>query len=146
MINLNTTPAFGFETETYKAGEYYRKDFQKRMAKLPHLDLTEKTDDPEYQNSKILQENIYIENARKVCNFVKIVGYIPFFGTFAGILRINSALKATEEELPNKFNHIARGCIEMTSLGCLLLIHDLILTLWRNRPRNDISVDHFVKV
>ncbi len=61
-------------------------------------------------------------------NFSKFLGYNPFFGFAIGQMRIEAAKK---HPLPNKFNHIVRGCIESFGLGFLLLIPDIILTGYR---------------
>lgn len=78
--------------------------------------------------------NFFFNNAKgawKTANIVKALGYIPLIGTLIGLSRISRAAKATKDELPNKFNHITRGCVELFSLGFLLSIPDLILTGYR---------------
>lgn len=64
-------------------------------------------------------------------------GYIPIFGTFAGLDRIrthSNMLKQEDLTTSTKivcYSHIVRGIIELTSCGILLLIPDLITTLIR---------------
>ena len=147
MVSFTSVPAFGFETATCNAEGCYKEmskkvtqkvlDLQKReMAKLniPELQgMPDITADPEYQKVMEEQYNNAAKGAWKTANIVKALGYIPLIGTLIGLSRISRAAKATQEELPNKFNHIARGCIELFSLGFLLLIPDLILTGYRAR-------------
>jgi hypothetical protein len=70
---------------------------------------------------------------KKNHNMIKKVGYVPIVGCVVGIVRI--FIIATNQDwmgpLPNKFNHIVRGTIEFLSLGFLLIIPDLIITIHR---------------
>lgn len=154
IMYFTSVPAFGFETFACNAESCYKEIAQKtsqktlnlQMAKLnaviPDLQETPYFDDPEHQ--KIRDESITnaAKGAWKTANIVKALGYIPLIGTLIGIDRISKAMKATKDELPNKYNHIVRGCVELLSLGFLLLIPDLILTGYRAynvRNRNVIT-------
>ncbi|MCB1112890.1 MAG: hypothetical protein KDK72_09585 [Chlamydiia bacterium] len=75
-------------------------------------------------------------------NLFKIAGYVPVIGTIIGIARIIQSIQMIKEENksgfgPNRYyvefaaGNISRGVIEATSLGCLLIIPDLILTVAR---------------
>jgi hypothetical protein len=144
MVNFTSIPAFGFETATCNAIEYYKErskkasqkvlDFQKReMVRLniPIPEFHEIFDITGYFEKVEEQYNNSAKSALKIANILKVVGYIPLIGTLLGIARILRAAKTTKDDLPNKFNHIARGCVELLSLGFLLLIPDLILTGYR---------------
>jgi hypothetical protein len=119
MRLVSPVPAFGFEIASYYGKDYYTKAYEKAKT----VDLVEVADNLEALN--------WVKSAYRVTNFVKFLGYIPLIGTFVGINRILAARKASRNEMPNKNDHILRGGIEAFSVGILLLIPDLILTLIR---------------
>lgn len=142
MVNFTSAPAFGFETSTFNAEGYYKEISKKAAQKA--LDASKKSmaalNIPALQGMPDITEdagfleeqyNNAAKSARKTANTVKALGYIPLVGTLIGLSRISRAVNANREDLPNKFNHIARGCVELFSLGILLLIPDLILTGYR---------------
>lgn len=145
MVNLNSAPAFGFETSSCNAEGYYKNLFetqQKKAAKIQKVriaqlnlpDMPNTTDvynDPEFQKLMDERNTKAAKSAWKIANLMKILGCIPLIGTLIGINRISRVVKATKQELPNKVNHIVRGTFELFSLGFLLLIPDLILTGFR---------------
>jgi hypothetical protein len=130
MINFTSAPAFGFETATCNAvGHYIKKRSQRQLETMKgQLGIVDLTVKPKLQKAA---EDYYSEwaiTAWKASNVVKVLGYIPLIGTFLGLSRILEAALSTKEDLPNRYNHIARGCVELLSLGFLLVIPDLILT------------------
>lgn len=146
MIKLNCAPAFGFETTFCNSEEWY-KDLSKKQTKtieenlqknaaqlnIPEIQnsINDLTTSPEYQGLMGDIQNDAARNAWKVANLVKVLGYIPLLGTLIGINRLARAVQADKNDLPNRCNHIVRGCVELLSLGALLLIPDLILTCYR---------------
>jgi hypothetical protein len=152
MVSFTSIPAFGFETATCNATGFLQemqkkdvpkvRDLQKEvlsqhmsnMQAIPGLEnMPDLADEAMAGVEEFNQElgNSTAKSAWKTHNIVKALGYIPLLGTLIGLGRISRSAKATQEELPNKFNHIVRGCIELCSLGFLLLIPDLILTSYR---------------
>lgn len=65
-------------------------------------------------------------------NICKLIGYLPLLGTIMALSRTINILSISKERMSNKFNWIARGAIEFLSLGFLLIIPDIIATLYRN--------------
>ena len=123
MVNFTSIPAFGFETASCNAEEFYNetniKGFE-YIGKPEHMEMV-------YKNLSNAAKKAW-----KTSNVVKALGYIPLIGTLIGIDRISKAAKCNKDVLPNKFNHIARGCVELFSLGFLLLLPDIILTGYRS--------------
>lgn len=133
MINLTSAPAFGFETASCNAQEYY-EDMYRNAYDSKRKQYAELSPGQDFPLSDRDVNNICRNSAKtasKVANIVKVLGYIPLVGTLIGLSRISRASNASHEALPNKFNHTVRGCIELCSLGFLLLIPDLILTGYR---------------
>lgn len=75
-------------------------------------------------------------------NICKIAGYIPLIGTIVGLVHLKKINDVSKEgnldpeeydsaSLDNKVSWIVRSSIEFLSLGFLLLIPDLIATLYR---------------
>lgn len=65
-------------------------------------------------------------------NIVKLLAYFPLSGTFIGAVRIFVVMEAPKEIFPNRVSWIIRGAIEFFSLGFLLFIPDLIMTIGRS--------------
>ncbi len=145
MVNLNSAPAFGFETSSCNAEGYYKNLFetaQKKAAEIQKANIAQLDfpdmpnvadvyNDPEFKKIMDEQNTKAAKTAWKTANLMKRLGWIPLLGTLIGINRISRTVKATKQELPNKVNHIVRGIFELFSLGFLLLIPDLILTRFR---------------
>lgn len=66
----------------------------------------------------------------KVNNLVNFLGYIPLVGLIVGIYRIRFA--ADHSHVGYKNTQRMRAVFEITGLGLLMLIPDLIMTLYRN--------------
>ena len=127
-IHLSKKPAFGFETEHYCASQLHTnkgvKDYNRlndRAKKKIAHSLGGKID--------------FITKRRKTAmykaNASKIVGYIPVLGTIRGIGRIVDTFIHIDRVKPA--NNLARGVIEMLSLGIFLLPVDLAVTAYRHR-------------
>lgn len=119
-MNLSSLPALGFETTICNANAYLGKENFYDLKE----NISSKEQDATYRNFRVNR------------NIIKIVGYIPIIGTIVGLFRI-ALMQDTENKfhkLPNVKNHMIRGCIEVCSLGILLLIPDLIITAYRNFP------------
>lgn len=74
-------------------------------------------------------------------NKSKCLSYIPFISMFIGIGRMHDAL-IHAKTLGCKARHIIRGTIEFLNLGVLLLLPDLILTVYRKflKPNADLKL------
>src|SRR4051812_44222672 len=99
LIHFTYPPAFGTETETRNSAPKVNDnslDFEVRGQRKPRKD-----------------EDVRAEEDWNTANLVKKRGYFPLLGTLVGMYRIYKAI--TNTDLPNKWNHIARGCIELTS-------------------------------
>lgn len=109
MHSLNCIPVLGFETTNY-----HDVLISKEISANLNLD---KNDSFTSWNSR----NVY-----------KLAGYIPIVGTIVGIMHlikiqnINSTVPLT-----NRCSWITRSTVELLSLGFLLLIPDLLATLYR---------------
>ena len=112
MVRLISPPALGFETATSNAKEYY---YERKMR----------------HSQRKIEPDVFAKTAWKVANVVKVLGYIPLIGSFIGLARILKARASSQDEMPNRYHHIARGSVEFLSLGILLLIPDLIMTSYR---------------
>ena len=136
MISLNAAPAFGFETETYNAQDYYYQEAVITSKKNLEISIKRGWIKPGQVNGdfQALADAGYKEHAKtawKTANVVKVLGYIPLVGSFIGLARILGSAFSTPDEVPNRYHHIARGCVELSSLGILLLIPDLFMTGYR---------------
>lgn len=110
---LDGIPSLGFQTPLFRGPEFMRY-------RNPHEEI-----DRNHHNDN--HHNDPVEDAAQ-----KMAGYVPVFGTFVGIARIKQYVDAPLA--PNRFKHIARGCIELfsfTGSGGLLLVADLFVTLGR---------------
>ncbi|MBS4169910.1 hypothetical protein [Neochlamydia sp. AcF95] len=143
---FTSMPAFGFETFACNAEDCYKEmikkvkqrtsDLQQRKMSQLNVQIAELKEissfnDPDYQKVEDESINNAAKDAWKIANIIKALGYIPLIGTLIGLSRISMAAKTLKEELPTKYNHIGRGCVELLSLGFLLLIPDLVLTAYR---------------
>lgn len=126
IYNLSNPPAFGFETKSCNAEERYWDNYI----------CTSKSPE-ERAVTKFVRSDLDPRKMYRDENLLKVAGYIPLIGTIVGIIRlvltnINSKLpEKGGKPLANKYKHITRGCIELTSCGFLLLIPDLIVTAHR---------------
>jgi len=62
-------------------------------------------------------------------NITKGLAYIPIVGSLIGVLKFVGFVAA--KPVPNKVSYIARSTIEFLSLGFLLIIPDIIITIAR---------------
>lgn len=147
MINLSCRPAFGFETSTCNAQGWY-KDMSKKTAQKT-INIINKFRAKQYLPQLEFRENLLTEKrfendaklAWKINNITKAAGYIPGIGSLIGLIRIVSvATTISKKDMPNKYHHIARGFVEITSLGALLLVPDLILTSQRAKQAKKVNV------
>jgi len=133
-LEQSRKPAFGFE----RYGKYYaktthEKEYSETISKAHKHPKKFGNDiiiaawgkDQVKYHDKTIKSTILAENARK------IVGYIPVLGTIRGIGRIVDTLLRPEQVKPA--NNLARGVIEMLSLGIFLLPVDIAVTAYRHR-------------
>lgn len=107
---INSYSSFGFETEGYNSGLYFRKVGEACGTEKPLLNVVQ-----------LLWRK---ENTKK------ITGYIPVYGIWVGGNRIWDAvcLNPTPD---NKFTLIVRGIIEIVGLGILLALLDIPIWAYR---------------
>lgn len=131
-------PAFGFETT--KCNSRYRhlivkfKPVAEKVFKQASNGSPIDLNNPEFVSFVTMsRDNMQsmAQKAWKTANIVKALGYIPLVGMLIGVNRIVKAARMESELLPNKYEHIARGCIEALSLGALFIIPDIALTIFR---------------
>jgi hypothetical protein len=147
MINLDSPPAFGFQTETYRATDKYYKYFISTFMKTSWLvsaidniagillsksakgaeGLERRSND---QRTKTLIKEM-VPTAWDTSNVIKKVAYIPLIGSVIGIQRISQTI--TDEKVTNKAQQILRGLVESFSLGVLLLPVDLFVDWYRQK-------------
>ena len=65
----------------------------------------------------------------------KIFGYLPVIGTFVGLARIATALK-NHQDGKLTARHITRGLVECSSLGCILIIPDIVVSVFRSAKKD----------
>ena len=102
--------------------------------------------DPSHLQVEPIKQKKYTLQAKKWLNLAIFAGYIPLVGTITGIARMiifNQARKEMNSANPEfksflKWN-IARGGVEFSSFGILLLIPDLIVTLIVFRKSNHMN-------
>lgn len=68
-------------------------------------------------------------------NQIKVLGYVPLLGTIVGIIKLVAVKQNAPLLQAYRFSHLARGVVETMSLGFLLFIPDLIVTLHHRRIR-----------
>ncbi|MBJ7449644.1 MAG: hypothetical protein JHC93_04715 [Parachlamydiales bacterium] len=109
MLKLETSPAFGYETKNFNAGNFYL-DFILNC--IPNSGLTAR-------------------NCMLLSNAFKAMGCIPGLGVIIGIARVTAALMISSKILPFKLPQIARGCMEILSCSLILAIIDMSVTYMR---------------
>jgi hypothetical protein len=148
MINFTSPPAFGFETSKYNSEGFYKekytratqaattrmtaalKNMQEQFNEEDRANLSGLLADSTDETMKDIHE-VRAKQTWKTNNYVKAAGYIPLIGTLIGLYHISLARSCSKAELPNKYNHMVRGCIELTSCGCVLLIADIFVSIYR---------------
>ena len=128
MPRLQGMPAFGFETKNWNAVEFYQRKKLKPESLL--------RSDWEQLNAAALLE---AQKISKNSNKLKILSYIPLLGSFIGIWRLRRTNAPTLKA--NRVKHIIRGSIEVLSLGFLLIIPDLIVTLRHRKDQPEVSLE-----
>lgn len=160
MTRIQGTPAFGFERTNWNGNAFYKQLIDNQMPDSRIRQEAQRTFDemfnegsrpvrdgyviePEdypvdqiYRNMKA-EVDRYPEINRKKFNREKKLAYIPIVGIIFGIRRLKSAIKNEPVLKADRFKHIFRGAIETLSLGFLLAIPDLIVTLKHRRDSNN---------
>ena len=78
---------------------------------------------------------------KKYTNITKILSYIPVVGSLIGIMRLHGARTNAPLLKADRVKHIIRGSIEALSLGFLLIIPDLIVTLRHRKDQPEASLE-----
>jgi hypothetical protein len=157
MVRLEGAPAFGLETRNWNANTFY-KQFTSGTDRLINQKAYEKFQQILTDTRPVLlghhvfnagdvtlamvERQLHeeaIEEAKVVkrsMNIGKIIGYIPIIGTLSGIARLIGVKMDREPLKAERVKHIIRGSIESLSLGFLLIIPDLIISLRHRRNQN----------
>ena len=106
---------FGFETEGYNSGLYWR-----RVGKA-------------YEGSISITDDTFLDRVQLLWrkeNTKKLAGYIPVYGIWVGGNRIWDVVHLNPSP-DNKVSLIARGIIEILGLGLLLALLDVPIWAYR---------------